>query len=153
MLQVSAMGDVNTTITEKIRMCHEEGNQIHISRTVVGGIIMPSDEYISTFERKGFNLLPQLEDVGEVLNEYRLLFHVPKQFSEDNPVMGPSSLLDLMESFVRFTPTPNLTNTHIHILADFISPGLSRWVPDVDSFSSRAHPSHPFPRSSVKTVY
>ncbi len=27
MLQVSAMSDVNTTITEKIRMWHEEGNQ------------------------------------------------------------------------------------------------------------------------------
>ncbi len=119
MLQVSAMGEVNTTITEKIRMWHEEGNQIHLSRTVAGGIIMPTDIFISTLERKAFKLLPQLKDVvGEALNQYRLLFHVPKQFSEDNPAISPSDLLDLMESFVRFTPN---TTSPIHTYTYFLT--------------------------------
>ena len=97
-------------LSEKIRMWHEQGNKIKIARTVAGGIIMPTDEFIWQLERKGFKQLAQLEEVvGAALAQFRILFHLPKKFGEDNPAMGPGDILDLMGSFVRCTHAPTVT--------------------------------------------
>ena len=102
---VSAEGGVNTSVTERIRMWHEKGGRMEMARTKCVGILMPTDELITSLIRKGFKDLPAMQGVvGPMIEQFQILYHLPDDIPKRHPDMTPSDILELMVSFVRYPP-------------------------------------------------
>ena len=102
---MSAEGEVNTSVTEKIRVWHEKGGRMEMARTKCVGILMPTDELITSLVRQGYKDLPAMQHiVGPMIEQFQILYHLPDEFPEKNPDMSPSDILELMVSFVRYPP-------------------------------------------------
>ncbi len=59
---------------------------------------------IQVLRRKGCDTFRKLEEaVRDLVPQYELLFNQTAQFMDENPGMQAESILDIMDSFVRYT--------------------------------------------------
>jgi hypothetical protein len=105
--QISAYGEIETPIFEKIRMWHADGNNMsHTLRTNIKGILVPTTYSIRSLEKKKGTMA--LTDIEEELNpmllQYQMLtYKTLNDYFDKNPGTGPSHMFDIMESFHRLT--------------------------------------------------
>ena len=66
---------------------------------------MPTNDLLTFLKRKqGCDTFKKLSDcVSDLVPQYKLLFHDPDAFIAANPGMPVDEILDIMDSFVRYT--------------------------------------------------
>jgi hypothetical protein len=90
---------------EKLMSFRAAGHTVGIARTNIGGILMPTDDLLTYLKRKqGCDTFRKLSDcVSDLVPQYKLLFHDPDAFMDANPGMPVEEILNIMDSFVRYT--------------------------------------------------
>ena len=89
---------------EKLTLFRATGQSFDIARTRMTGIIMPTETLLKTLIRKGNKSFKQLEfAVHALVPQYDTLFNKTGDFMDENPGMPPEAILDIMDSFVRYT--------------------------------------------------
>jgi hypothetical protein len=93
------------SLIEKLMSFRAAGHTVGIARTNNGGIIMPTDDLLTYLKRKqGCNTFRKLSNsVRDLVPQYKLLFHDPAVFMDANPGMPIEEILNIMDSFVRYT--------------------------------------------------
>ena len=104
---ISEMGDMDTPVTEKIRMWHAQGGKVELRLTLTVGFIMPTGELIRHLERKGYRQLLELHRAIDTIREqYDLLFNATKGSMEDNVLTDTAKISIAMEQLYGFESPP-----------------------------------------------
>jgi hypothetical protein len=93
------------SFVENLTEFRAAGREIALARTRVEGIIMPTERLITLLtKRKGCGTFANVEAaVQELVPQYDLLFNHTERSKDENPVMDAEAILDIMDSFVRYT--------------------------------------------------
>ena len=105
---IATCGDPDMTFTSRLKVWHAD-NKMPFSRSVCGGIIMPSKYFIANLENKGFKTLEQLREVVDpVRQQYQSMMVNMDGFMTENPHFAkePEAIMDIMDSFYRLIPLP-----------------------------------------------
>jgi hypothetical protein len=93
------------SFVEKLTEFRAAGRELAIARTRVEGIIVPTERLITILtKKKGCDTFEKLEAaVRELIPQYVLLFNHTERFMDESPGSEAEGILDIMDSFVRYT--------------------------------------------------
>ena len=115
-VEIAAIGEADTPLTEKIRLWYGMGGNMHsIGKMSVSAIIVPTTQLIKSMERRNYILLTDIEEAIKPLRlQYQQLTHkdLDDYFEGETGCMGPGHMLDVMESFHRLTPIHKFGEQH-----------------------------------------
>ena len=99
-----APDDADTiSYTDLVKKFHDDSHKVQIARTSITGILIPTDEFISSLvRRKIYDTYEKLEEaVRPVQAKYDMLFNDTDNFLENNPGADVEQILGIMESHHR----------------------------------------------------
>jgi hypothetical protein len=115
-VEIAAIGEADTPLTEKIRLWYGMGGNMHsIGKMSVSAIIVPTTQLIKSMERRNYILLKDIEEAIKPLRlQYQQLTHkdLDDYYEGETAGMGPGHMLDVMESFHRLTPIHKFGEQH-----------------------------------------
>jgi hypothetical protein len=114
--EIVAIGEAETPLTEKIRLWHGMGGNMHsIGKMSISAIIVPTTQLIKSMEWRNY-ILPK--DIEEAVMPLRLQYQqltkkdLDDYYDGETSAMGPGHMLDVMESFHRLTPIHRFGQQH-----------------------------------------
>ena len=105
--EVEAEGKMFTDIIKQFR---EEKGKMHVARSTLEGIIMPTDKFIKFLNRHFSGKDHSFEDYQTEVNReaeaYNMLFNKTEEFESEYPQYRLDDVLELMEHFHHIKPLP-----------------------------------------------
>ena len=92
-----------TTITDLIQQYRMSGNVMHIARTGIPAITMPTLNYLKSLKEVESYVKAE-EEVNQRRSNFELLFKKPDEYKVMFPMNSPEDTLDLMDSFNYIKP-------------------------------------------------
>ncbi len=85
------------SFVEKLTEFRADGREVGVARTIVEGIIMPTERLITILtQKKGCDTFVKLEAaVQELIPQYDLLFNHTDRFADENPGMDVEAILEI----------------------------------------------------------
>ncbi len=102
---------------EKLMSFRAAGHTVGIACTKIGCIIMPTDDLLTYLKRtQGCDTFRKLSYcVSDRVPQYKLLFHDPAAFMDVNPSMLVEEILNIMDSFVRYTSNMSMRQATLRV--------------------------------------